>query len=67
MELNSIQAYPPKIWWNKIASEKQTRLETGGEGETLKQMTDNVTTDQLYDRRGNDVELPRSSKVDVQV
>ncbi len=65
MDINSIQAYPPKIWWNKIAAEKQSRLETGGEGETLQQMTDSVVP--LYDERGNDVAVHHTSKVNIKV
>jgi len=65
VDINSIQAYPPQIWWNKIATEKQSRLETGGEGETLKQMTDSV--EPLYDKRGHDVAVHHTSKVNIKV
>lgn len=63
-----IQSVPPmNAAWTQIAAAKQERLKTGGQGETMKQMVDQVMPT-LYNEAGkiDNANLP-SRKLEVRV
>ena len=58
-----------QISWKQIAVQKQERLRTGAEGETIKEMVETVMP-VLYTKEGNKVEaqpLAPSQRVNVSV
>jgi hypothetical protein len=68
MEIGSVSG-AAQASWKQIAVQKQERLRTGAEGETIKEMVE-VATPVLYTKEGNKVEaqpLAPTRRVNISV